>query len=608
MTGKRVGKLQLAHRIAGDAEDFRFIIAGEGRAPERRDAMSSRDRLSDQRAAGFARRSEHEESHPSAPGRLSRAIARSFINRVPSRGLRTEAIVKRHRRHFSTHSHVEKLDSERERHREVNVSLADVLTHPVGHQHHSDQQEEAERQHLHARVPVDECRDASRERQHDPDRDNHRDHHHGNVLRHPDRRNHGVEREHDIEGENLDEDDSERSTAGRSFSLLVHDLEILVNLACRFRDEKETATQQDEIASGESLAEDREQGIGEAHDPGDREQQSKPENERQRKPESSRRRLPAGRQLVGQDRNEDHVVDAEYDLHRGQRYQAEPGRGLGKQFHVQSSWACVAMLHCYRLDGIRRRVLPVEPLELREQRGMLFPERARPLEECLGDHREELRRIRRAVLVEQRRQPRVRCIAQRIELGAHHPPPGAIIAACLERGRTVAALTLEIELVREFVEHEILAVGRVGRAATNRVPRQHQRREPLSGVAEAVLAALFPDAAADVALLVRGVSRRIDDDGNQLRVVIRLAMQQQQARLPRDGDADLVGQLEPADSLEVLLRQKYLGVSEQLGLIVRREAGEDREIALEDRAPGGRNRLGAQAGAAAGFEQVEYHR
>src|ERR1700674_3262810 len=84
-------------------------------------------------------------------------------------------------------------------------------------------------------------------------------------------------------------------------------------------------------------------------------------------------------------------------------------------------------------------------------------------------------------------------------------------------------------------------------------------------------------------------------------------MQQEQARLSGDGDADLVRQLKPTDSLEVLLRQEYLGVSEQLRLVVGRETVEDWQIALEDHAPCRRDGLSAQASTPAGLEEIEDH-
>src|ERR1700693_5524594 len=66
VAGKGIGKFRLAHRIADDAEDFPALIPGEERASERCDAMSVLDRLRNEHAAGFPRRSENEKPHPFA--------------------------------------------------------------------------------------------------------------------------------------------------------------------------------------------------------------------------------------------------------------------------------------------------------------------------------------------------------------------------------------------------------------------------------------------------------------------------------------------------------------------------------------------------------------
>src|SRR6187401_935975 len=47
-------------------------------------------------------------------------------------------------------AHVEDFDEQRERHREVDVALADVFAGAFGDEHHADQEQEAEGQDLHA--------------------------------------------------------------------------------------------------------------------------------------------------------------------------------------------------------------------------------------------------------------------------------------------------------------------------------------------------------------------------------------------------------------------------------------------------------------------------
>ena len=159
----------------------------------------------------------------------------------------------------------------------------------------------------------------------------------------------------------------------------------------------------------------------------------------------------------------------------------------------------------------------------------------------------------------------------------------------------------------ELVEHEIHAIIRLGGAFAHRVPGENESAEVMAGVPKAMFAAFLPDAAAYVPLFVGNVARWIDEDRNQLRVVVGLAMQEQQARLSGDGDANLVGEHQPTAALEMLLGEKYLGVTEQLRLIFRGETVEDGQIALEYFAPRFGRGSAPQVGAAAGFEQVENH-
>jgi hypothetical protein len=178
---------------------------------------------------------------------------------------------------------------------------------------------------------------------------------------------------------------------------------------------------------------------------------------------------------------------------------------------------------------------------------------------------------------------------------------------CQQVWSSIAARVLEIELMREFVQHEILTITRRRRAATNRVPRENQRAQSMAGVAEAVFAALFPNASADVAIFVRRVARRIHDDRDQLRVILRLAMEQEHARLASNRDTNLFSHLESTGALEMLFRHEHLHVAEQLGLVFGSKTAEDGEIALENGAPRTGGRLRTKARAAPGFEEVQKH-
>src|SRR3954463_5822234 len=137
----------------------------------------------------------------------------------------------------------------------------------------------------------------------------------------------------------------------------------------------------------------------------------------------------------------------------------------------------------------------------------------------------------------------------------------------VEGRRSIAATILEVELVRELVQHQVHSIVRLRRTAMHRVPRQHQRAKSLRGVPEPVFAGFFPDTTTDVPLFIGDVTGWIDENRCQLGVVIGLTMLQEQASLSGDRDADLVGEHETAAALKMFLGEKYLGVAEQLGLV-----------------------------------------
>jgi len=126
-------------------------------------------------------------------------------------------------------------------------------------------------------------------------------------------------------------------------------------------------------------------------------------------------------------------------------------------------------------------------------------------------------------------------------------------------------------------------------------------------LAEAIVLPFFPEPAADVPLTGHRVSGRIHEDRLEARVVVRVAMHQEKARLCGDGDADLFGELEAAAPLEVLLGDEYLHVAEQLSLVRRAEMPEDGQVALGDGAPFRRRRCSAEPRSPALREEAKDH-
>src|SRR5262245_16325570 len=65
-------------------------------------------------------------------------------------------------RAFHANAQVDHLDEHRERHREVDIALRDVLIEPFEQQRKPDEEQETQGEYLHRRVPVDETADGSR--------------------------------------------------------------------------------------------------------------------------------------------------------------------------------------------------------------------------------------------------------------------------------------------------------------------------------------------------------------------------------------------------------------------------------------------------------------
>lgn len=179
-----------------------------------------------------------------------------------------------------------------------------------------------------------------------------------------------------------------------------------------------------------------------------------------------------------------------------------------------------------RLRGKSHGILPKEFAQLRVQLRVRGPQRARPLEERFRRNCEELSRIGCAVSVQQRRRTDSFSVAQRVEFRAHHPRPREVFSVRLERGGAIGIPVLEIELVRELVEDDVLAVGRIGCAAPSRIPRQYKRAQTTARVAEAVFRPFLPDSSADVPHFIGGIASRVNEDRRQLGVVVGLSMKE----------------------------------------------------------------------------------
>jgi hypothetical protein len=66
-------------------------------------------------------------------------------------------------------------------------------------------------------------------------------------------------------------------------------------------------------------------------------------------------------------------------------------------------------------------------------------------------------------------------------------------------------------------------------------------------------------------------------------------MEQEKARLRRDGHPNLIRELEASATLEIFFGQEHLDMAEQLDPIFRRKLAKDRYISCQDGMPRGRH-------------------
>ena len=212
---------------------------------------------------------------------------------------------------------------------------------PSAMSEHADQQQEAERQHLHRRMRVDEAADRAGR----------------NIMIATATTTATIitatssamptaviteSSENTMSSSMICPMTAANDGATRAADMAVLAFELLVNLARRLEEEEQPAAGKDQIAAREFVVEDRdrEERRGQLHDPGDRQQQQDAHHHRRHQPDPAGALLLGRRQLAGEDRDEDHVVDAEDDLEHGQRDERDQSVCGEKCIH-DWSWSIV---------------------------------------------------------------------------------------------------------------------------------------------------------------------------------------------------------------------------------------------------------------------------
>ena len=215
------------------------------------------------------------------------------------------------------------------------------------------------------------------------------------------------------------------------------------------------------------------------------------------------------------------------------------------------------------------RILAVVGAEYAVEVGDVLLEGKGTVEELLGCHGEELGLVRRAVGVEEGFVALIGEAAQPQEFaGAHGHPFGELVAVGEERG-AVGSSVEHVELVGELVVNHVMTLLGVARAVEDGVPHEDHRtlgegltQDGDGGRYRAVHA--LEDTGV---MLGRHYGGGVDEDRLHVAIVVMGESQLQQTRLGRDGDADLVGEVEAATPFPVLLLQEDLHHRVQLGAL-----------------------------------------
>jgi hypothetical protein len=165
---------------------------------------------------------------------------------------------------------------------------------------------------------------------HDGHGDDDRDHHDGHVIGHADGGNDAVHRKHDVQHHDLADGrrHSHRAAWLEQVGTGVR-VDVVVDFLGGLPDQEQAAGQQDDVAPGEAVAQHLEHRLGEPYDDSHRAQQGQPHDQRQPDADAARLAAVFRGQPVGQDRDEDEVVDAQHHFHRHKRDQGDPGGGVG---------------------------------------------------------------------------------------------------------------------------------------------------------------------------------------------------------------------------------------------------------------------------------------
>ena len=155
----------------------------------------------------------------------------------------------------------------------VQIAFRNVEAKTVGHQAKANHQQEAQAEDHDGWVAVHKAGECLARHHHQRDGDNHRCHHNGQMVHHPDGGDHRIQGEDGIQHHDLRYHRPESRATSLGRVLAVFTFEPFIELYRGFEQQEQPAEEHDQIAGAKAEAVNGEQRLRECDHPGDRGQQ-----------------------------------------------------------------------------------------------------------------------------------------------------------------------------------------------------------------------------------------------------------------------------------------------------------------------------------------------
>ena len=190
----------------------------------------------------------------------------------------------------------------------------------------------------------------------------------------------------------------------------------------------------------------------------------------------------------------------------------------------------------------------------------------RAFEKAFRRDSEKLRRALGTVVIQHRSTSLIGRLLEALVFTLEHTNPFPPLVVVFQDGRAVGHARFVVELMREFVKYDVLSLLLTPRATLNIFPGKDYS-PPIPGFTFANLAPFLDEVVVQVTFVPYCVRMRINENAFQLRIVVRVPMQEQDCSLAGNRYPYAIGKLQPATSLKAFLLQQDLDVTAKLRTI-----------------------------------------